>query len=129
MLSTNKGPLYDLLVLNRMVGPAVTQVSASSERLSTSFASVQRRSLVVSEWRVFTKQLGWCATAANGRNPPIVLKNWKNPHSHFSAKIRYIGKADHICAERAAGDAHIAKALIWPTSWPKFPTGALWRSF
>lgn len=57
------------------------------------------------------------------------MKNSKNPHTHFSAKIRYIGKAGPIRVERAVRAAHIAKALSWPTPLPKFPTCALWRSF
>ena len=69
------------------------------------------------------------ARAANDGFPPIVLKNSKNPHSRFSAKTRCIGKASPVRTERAVRAAHIAKALIWPTPSPRFPTGALWRSF
>ena len=48
-------------------------------------------------------------------NEPIVLKNSKNPDTHFSAKTRYIGKAGPFRVVRAVRDAHSAKAAIWPT--------------
>jgi hypothetical protein len=43
-----------------------------------------------------------------------VLKNSKNPHSHFSANIRCIGKVGPSFTEGAVRALHIAKALIWP---------------
>ena len=63
-----------------------------------------------------------------GRIGLILLKNLKNPASHFSAKIRCIRKAGPVRTERAIRAAHIAKALIWPTPSPKLPAGALQRN-
>jgi hypothetical protein len=53
------------------------------------------------------------------------VKNSKNPYSHFSAKIGCIGKVGPNRAERTAGGANIAKALIWPTPLLKI---SYWRS-
>ncbi len=68
-------------------------------------------------------------SAAKDCFEPIVLKNPKNPHPHFSAKIRCIRRARPIFAQGDFGAAHIAKPLIWPTPWPNFPTGTLRQSF
>jgi len=67
--------------------------------------------------------------AANDGSEPILLKNSKNPQAHFSARIRYIGKVGPVRTERAVRAAYVAKALTWPTTSPKFPTGTPWRSF